>query len=280
MKAILLLLCFLLMNTFTFSGNDPFPVGARIYGLANTGVTLSETFSLFNNPAGLANLDHIGVSSYFDLRYNQSGLSVGSLALAYPTEKLGTAGLGFYRFGDKLYNETRLCLAYGHKIGFMSLGTSVEYLNVTIAEIGSKSNVAISMGGIAALTEKIYFGAHIYNLNRAKLADFQNERVPTIMKAGLSYRPMQKLMVNIEVEKDLIFPAIYKAGVEYGLFEFLRLRTGINAEPVAGFFGVGMNYKGFYLDYALSRNAILGFTHHFSLSYRLVKKDNKLALVE
>jgi hypothetical protein len=255
-------------------------VGARVYGLGNTGVTLSETFSLFNNPAGLARLNQMGISSYFDLRYNQPGLSITSLALAYPTEKLGTAGIGFYRFGDNLFNETRLSIGYAHNIGFMGLGISLEYLNVTISDIGSKSNVAINMGGIAELTKHIFFGAHIYNLNRAKLADNQDERIPTIMKAGLSYRPNSKLIVNIEVEKDLIFPTLYKAGLEYGLLNFLKLRTGINMEPIAGYFGIGFNHKGFFFDYALSRHIILGFTHHFSLSYSIKKESKKLVLDE
>ncbi|MBY0426054.1 MAG: hypothetical protein K2Q22_10490, partial [Cytophagales bacterium] len=125
--------------------------------------------------------------------------------------------------------------------------------------------------------EQLFFGAHIYNLNRAKLADYQNERIPTIMKAGLSYRPLKRLLVNIEVEKDLVFPVLYKAGIEYGLFDFLYLRTGINVDPLAGYFGAGINHKNFYFDYAFSRHQILGFTHHFSLSYRF-KKSNKTHL--
>jgi hypothetical protein len=95
------------------------------------------------------------------------------------------------------------------------------------------------------------------------------------MKAGISYKPFKKLMLNLETEKDIDYPAMVKAGVEYEIVTHLFLRTGITSKPFVNHFGIGFSRKHFHFDYALRTHPVLGFSHHLSLvcSFEKKKKD-------
>lgn len=261
-----ILLAFLFLSQTVLAGNNFFTVGARSYGIGQMNSFISDGYAVFHQPAGLANTTSIQFVSYFDHKYNQWGLSSGAAGLVFPFLQNGGLGLGFFRFGDALYNETRVSAGYGHQIGFMKLGLGVDYLSLTIAEVGNKSNVALNLGGVANLTPKLFFGAIVMNLNRAWLQKEQQERVPTVMKAGLGYQPFPRLLLGVEVEKEGVFPVNVKGGIEYGIVPWLYLRTGVMSVPFTGYFGVGLHFQDKRLDYAFSRHPVLGFTHHLSFS--------------
>ncbi|MFN0048807.1 MAG: hypothetical protein ACKVOU_06775, partial [Cytophagales bacterium] len=176
-------------------------------------------------------------------------------------------GLGLYRFGNDLYNETRLSLGYAHNIMGVNLGLQAEYVQVAISEWGSKGNLVINFGGQVQIINNLRFGAHIYNINQAKIATYQDERIPTIMKAGVSYIPIKRLSLNAEVEKDIEKPLKVKAGVEYGVIEKLYFRTGINVNPVKYYFGAAFITKSLAIGYAISIHEQLGLSHAFSVGF-------------
>ena len=264
--------------------NDGIPIGARAVGIGNSTVTISDQWAVFNNAAGMANMENIAVGVFFENRFGMKEFSSVAAGFVFPVNQLfrfdtlssyGVAGMSFYRFGDQLYNEQRAGFGYAHNIKNVSLGIKVNYWQLSIEGLGTKRTYTIEFGGQAAITKELIFGAHIYNINQAKLAEYKDERVPTIMKAGLSYRPLDKLMLNIETEKDVNFPASFKAGVEYMIVEKLSLRTGISTRPFFNYFGVGFQFKSFDVNYALSTHSDLGLSHYLSLSYKIGGKGNK-----
>jgi hypothetical protein len=118
------------------------------------------------------------------------------------------------------------------------------------------------------LNETIWLGAHIYNFNQAKVADFQDERLPVIMKAGISYRPTEKLMLNLETEKDISFPQTFKAGLSYKIVPSLTLRTGISTKPFVSSYGFSFSFYAFEFLYSLT-------SHHLALVYQFRKLKRK-----
>jgi hypothetical protein len=127
----------------------------------------------------------------------------------------------------------------------------------------------LELGGTAELSPGLFFGAHVYNITRSSISKSSPDYLPTVLKAGISYRPSDKLMVNIESEKELLSPARFKAGIAYSFEDKFWLRTGINRQPSNLFFGIGFKPRRLQVDYAMSRNYLLGFTHHFSFNYNL-----------
>lgn len=253
------------------AANDNFPMGARALGMGNAAVANEDVWSHFNNVAGTARLDKLHFSSFAERRYNFSAFdrvaAVGAVPLSLTPVKYGCGSFGLHRLGNEYYNETRLNTGYAHNIMGVNLGIQLEYAQVAIQEWGSKGNLIINFGGQAQITKHLRFGAHIYNISQAKIAVYEDERVPTIMKAGLSYSPSKSLMLNCEVEKDIEKQTRFKAGVEYVLIEKIFLRTGINVNPEKYFFGMGFTNKQLSIGYAVTVHQQLGLCHALGLGF-------------
>ena len=97
------------------------------------------------------------------------------------------------------------------------------------------------------------------------------ERVPTKLHASLAFVPSARLIVAAEVEKDLRYDAIVKAGVEYELIRKIRFRSGFNLKPAAACFGLGFKPRKFTLDYGLQLNRAFGFAHEATVIYQFKK---------
>ncbi len=247
-----------------------FNFGARNLGIGGASLTLVDHFSLFNNVGGLGRIDGPGAFAGYQNRYGISELQTIGAGAVYKAS-IGSAGIGFYKFGGDLFTQQRLHLAIGNQIQLVSLGMGIDLVQYNVSSIGTKQVIALQFGGIAEISQQLVFGAHIFNLNQARLIEETAERLPTVMKAGLSYRPGSELMINMEVEKDLGFEEVIKAGIEYEIISKVFLRTGITKEPFASSFGVGFHPKKLRFDYAFADDSALGPVHEFSMAYSLSK---------
>ncbi|MCC5943697.1 MAG: hypothetical protein JJT94_02080 [Bernardetiaceae bacterium] len=251
-------------------------IGARQAGMANAVLTIGDGWSLFNNIGALAQLRTPVVMSAYDNSFTMSGLNGLAAGAAVPIRNDGTAGVGVWRFGDEIYNEHRVMLGYSHRIEGVSIGVQANYVQLMVRGVGVRRMLALEFGGVARLAEKLYLGAHIYNFNQAQVHEFEDERLPTIIKTGLSYRPLERVMFNIEVEKDIEYEPMVKAGIDYEVLEdVMRVRGGITTQPFVNYFGAGLRYKSLEIDYALTTQPDIGLSHHISLLWNLQKDTSK-----
>lgn len=244
--------------------------GARSSGMAGASLTVGDEYSLFNNIGGLGLMENHAAFAGYQNRYGITEFQVIGGGAVY-SHDIGNAGIGYYKFGDDLYSEQRVHLAIGSSLQLVSLGLGVDLIQYHIATVGTQNVLAIQFGGIAEITPQLVFGAHIHNINQAQLVAETDERVPTVMKGGFSYRPSDELMINLEVEKDLDFDEVFKAGLEYQIVENVYIRTGISTEPFFGAFGVGFHPKNLKFDYSFADDSRLGNVHELSLAYVIVK---------
>ncbi|MBT0812598.1 hypothetical protein KIH41_15020 [Litoribacter ruber] len=247
------------------SGMETYPSGARSMGMGNSHVTLVDGYSLFNNIGALGRLEQSQAFFGFDHRLNLSELSTLSAGLAMVTTK-GNLGINVSHFGGQLFNQQNLGLGFSNKLGIASFGVKANYLQTNIDEFGRSGVPIFEFGGVAELSPHLFFGAHIYNFTRAKMSRYTDDTFPTLVKAGLSIRPSNALILNVEAEKDILLPPQFKAGMEYNMQEKLQGRLGFNTNPNNLFFGIGFRPRKYHIDYALSQNYKLGFTHHFSFN--------------
>jgi hypothetical protein len=126
------------------------------------------------------------------------------------------------------------------------------------------------------ITPRFRFGAHIYNLNQAKLATYKNERIPTIMKAGFSYFPIKKLFLNAEIEKDVELSPRFKAGLEYAIIDKFFVRTGFNVNPDKYYFGAGFQNHRFQFNYAITVHSQIGAIHTMGIGLLFKPKKTYL----
>lgn len=262
----------LFISSRLFGQAGDYSLGARSAATGTASATMADAYGLFNNPAGLAQLDAASVFASYENRYRIEDFQVMGAGAALPLGKFAT-GLGFYRFGGKLYNEQVIGLRIANKLGFVSLGAGVNYVQYNITGIGTRGVVVADLGGIAAVNSQWHIGGHIYNITQSKLVTNTGERVPTVMKLGVSYRPISAFMVNLETSKDIEYPAIIRAGMEYFIIPQLALRTGFSTEPFIACFGLGFKPGKFQVDYAFRNDTRLGELHQMSVIYAFGGKE-------
>lgn len=245
-------------------------MGARAEGMGNASSCNGDVWSMTNNIAGLARTQ--GAAAGFSYHAIPSAPFFNRMAAVFALPvKPGVAGIGVYRFGDDLYNEQVLSAGFANTFGLASLGVRLNYLQYQTQGVGTTSVLTVSFGGIATITPQLLFGAHILNINQPVIDESTEERAPTKLHAAVSFVPSGKLTVTAEVEKDLRYRAMLKAGIEYEAFKKLAFRTGFNLHPEAGYFGLGFKLRKFGLDYALQLNHAFGLTHQATVTYHFKK---------
>lgn len=269
-----LLFLFAITISATASANsDNFPVGARSAGLAHASVTMIDVWSAHHNQAGLAFLKFPSAGAYYESRFMMKELSLKSFAAAYPI-KSGTFGLNISSFGYTQYNESKFGVSYGKAFGDkFAAGITMNYLNTHIGDnYGKRGSFAGELALMAKPFKNFTVGAHLFNPTRAKLADYNNERTPTIIRLGIDYKFSNKVFVAIETEKDVDHKPVFKAGFEYKPADVLYLRAGISTNPSLSSFGIGLHIKQFKLDFASSFHSVLGYTPQVGFVYEVNKK--------
>ena len=272
MRFSILSVLLLLLAETAVAQNTSTTMGARSASLGNSSAMLSDEWSLLNNIGGLAKVNETITAFSFEAKPALPGSS--RMAATYSTPlKLGTLGVGVFKFGDNVYSEQMLTAGYSNQFGIASLGMKLNYIQYRAEGFGTKSAISVSIGGITEITHQLSIGAYIQNLNQPKLTD--GERVPVRLAVGLSFKPTEEILLITEIEKDLDYNPVLKAGMEYCIHKKVFGRTGFNLNPEAAFFGVG--FKGWRLkfDYAIQYNTALNFAHQASASYRIEKSQKK-----
>lgn len=270
-KASLILFTVLSLNSFSWNFNGL--LGARSAGMAGLGVSTPGAWTAENNVAGLGFQEFATLGLHYENRFLVSGLGYGGFNFAVPIKNAGV-GLSFTNFGSSLYRESKVGLGYGISFGDkLSMGLQLSYLQTFIGnDYGVRNNVAGSFGVMAKLTDELTFGAQIFNLNRAKLDDYDDERVPTIIRAGVSYEFSDKVMLSSDVEKELNEETIVRLGMEYHPVEKFYFRTGVSTNPYTYSFGFGVELDNFKVDAASGFHPVLGVSPVLSLVYTFSKE--------
>ncbi|MGI4822725.1 MAG: hypothetical protein ACRYFV_16060 [Janthinobacterium lividum] len=264
-------------------GNGPAGHGARAIALGNAATTLTnEVWAIANNAAGLGGITHPTVGIYFENRYLIPSLNVAAVAVALPLGEIepaatslparasrGVLGFEAQRFGGALYSETRVGAAYGYQLGVVSVGGRLDMLQVSFQDLGSRRVMVASLGGQAAiLPQRLSFGMYLYNISQAKLAEYQDERVPTVLRAGLAYHASKQVLLVAEAEKDVEHGAGLKAGLEYLPTPTVAVRLGYTSLSQQTTGGVGVRAGDFQFDYAAGWHSALGLSQYISVNWQ------------
>ncbi|MGV3641454.1 MAG: hypothetical protein ACO1NZ_13095 [Adhaeribacter sp.] len=245
----------------------PGPGGARAAALAGAAGSLTDVWAVRNNIAGIAAGKKPALAAGAENRFNLKAFTTVSFVAALPLQTGTALGLELSRFGDKIYNEQQAGLGLAHQLGPVRLGLKATLWQVHLESLGSKRTLALSFGGQAEVVPQLSFAAHVFNFNQARLARDQEERLPTIMAAGLTYQPATKILLSLQAEKHISQPAGILAGLEYVLADKLALRTGLSPgrQTLSG--GAGWKSRTLQVDYALGGHAALGLRNQVSVSY-------------
>ena len=128
------ILCNLLYCIPCRAGHELFPASARSRSLGVTGVVLESCWSGFQNPAGLAGLNHLLIALQYENHFMVPELGQGAFAFCLPVHS-GTLALNYSYFGYSGYNENLATLSYGISFGeHLRAGIGLNYILVRQAD--------------------------------------------------------------------------------------------------------------------------------------------------
>ncbi|WMN06331.1 hypothetical protein QYS48_32225 [Marivirga arenosa] len=247
------------------------PVSAKVIGLADATVAMEGYWSSYRNIAGITSTSGIEVGASYENKYSLPSMNIMAVGI---TSKLpfGYTAINVMRFGGDIYNEHKATLGYATEIGIIKIGLNVNYLQVSVLDFGVRNAFSFDFGGIASLTPKLKIGAQALNISQSKLGSVSAQRIPTLLKMGVSYTPQEYILFNVELEKDILFPTQLKIGAEYNFLKKFYLRAGMRSASYQTFYGLGIEFIDINWDYALSNHAELGISHSISIHYSLKRR--------
>ncbi len=260
---ILFCLHFAYLKVIAQNGN--FELGARSLGMAGSSITISDAYAGFNNIGALAGQK--GISACFstsilygipDLLKIGVGLNAGFLK--------GTGSVNVYRFGNEDLSEQKISLGYSHQIRFISLGIQIGYIQFLIPNYGTAGSVSFEFGGLVKIRSKIIIGGYLFHPFRSGQRPDYPGSLNTILKTGLSYRPSENLMANIEYKWKFNTASNVTIGFEYSVRSKVALRTGFNINTLQSTMGIGFSPGRFRLDYAVIIHPVLGLSNELSVN--------------
>jgi hypothetical protein len=252
------LLIFLLSNC-TFAQVN---AGARQIAISNSDVAqCNDVFSLFNNPAGLSQLNWREIGLYYSPSpFGLKELANGFFSYLEPT-RYGAIAVGAMTYGFELYKENEICLGYSNRFekNFFA-GIAINYNNVFIKNYGNDNSISINLGCLVYLIDNLTWGFSYHNIARASYGKEKNQ-IPIVFQTGISYSPISNATLHGAIEKELEYPLSIRFGLEYFPIKYFYLRTGFSTEPDKVSGGIGIIYSFFELDYAVFNHQELGLTH-------------------
>lgn len=260
----------LFLPLFAAAGNDNYPVGASQAGMAGCGLTSPDIWSVHHNQAALAYLTQPTLGLFAENRYGLKEMGLQAGAFAYPTAS-GTFGLALSHFGYELYNESKVGVSYARSFGSrFSTGIQLGYINTHFGDLYGNAGAPVAeIGFFAEPYKNLFVGAHIFNLTRSRIAEYNDERLPTIIRAGLGLRLSERVFLATEAQKDIDNPALFRAGIDYLFMEQLYIRAGIQTSRQVNQISFGLGYKTRRLraDVAFSTHQVLGISPHIGFVY-------------
>lgn len=265
-----------LVPVLLFASNGDGTIGPRSSALGGASASLSDVWSTRNNQGSLGFVRQTEVGAFYENRFFVKELSQSGFTAALPIKK-GTFGLSYTNLGYKLYKESHANLSYAMKLGEnVSAGVAIDYLNTKIADIYGQANAFTGSAGVTAkVLPQLILSVHVFNPFRAKITNYNNEKIPSIMKFGAQYVFSKKVFLIAEAEKISSKKINIKGGIEYNPSQLIYIRVGGSSYPTQAAFGVGVNYNGLKIDLSSAYHSVLGFSPQIGLTYAFGKDFSK-----
>ena len=240
--------------------------GAQSMSMGGASVGFKNEQAIFHNPAGLVGVKRSNILLASEIKFGLKDLKPMGAAFVLPSQS-GVFGFSFQNYTFDSYRESKLGVAYARRLSSkFNLGVQLDYLRLKIDEYGSTNLLTFEIGCNTLIVKDLVLSAYIFNPLSVRLNEV--ERTPSVFRLGLNYSLNARVLICLETEKDINFPASFKFGLAYEAVESLTLRCGFRTSPSIFSFGFGYVLNShFTADLALTNHPYLGLTPAFSLNY-------------
>jgi hypothetical protein len=246
--------------------------GGRASSMGKASVALSDTWSVNNNPAGMAFAKKASAGLYVENHYFLKDLSNQVAAFTQPTRS-GVFGSSIQYSGNSIFNTMNAGLAYARLFGNqVATGIKLDILRTSLSEgYGTSTCGTFEVGMQLLLANKLFLGVHIFNPLYTRLSKNENEKIPAIMRTGLTYSYSGALSISTELKKNSENPLEFLTGLEYKFSGKGFIRMGFSTAPFTYSFGVGYVIRQLSIDISSCYHEILGISPQASLQYTFEK---------
>lgn len=242
--------------------------GAQSLSMGGASVGFQNEQAIFHNPAGLVGVTKSSALLTSEIKFGVKDLKPIGTAFVLPTSS-GVLGFSFQNYSFETYRESKLGVAYARRLSSkFNIGIQLDYLRLNMNEYGSTNLLTFEIGCNTLISKDLVLSAYVFNPVSVRLNE--EERTPSVFRLGLGYTLNPKVLICLETEKDVDFPASFKFGLAYQVVESLTLRCGFRTSPSIFSFGIGYSVnKHFTADVALTNHPYLGMSPALSLSYSI-----------
>lgn len=239
-------------------------LGARELSMGRATTALPESdWSLFANPA-MISATAPGIS-FFGVRYYGLDEITDLGVVAVSPTRLGAMAFGAHRFGDDLYNESRLRLGYKNEYQGVHFGLVANYNHLAMGGgYGSAGAIGVDVGVAARILDGLWLAAKAVNVNQPSYGEYSGirEELARDLSIGMSYQISDLLVFSTEAVKDIRFPLSYRAGFDAKILGGFRGRAGVTTEPVTFAGGFGLSSKSWAVNVGVQQheNPLLGMS--------------------
>tara|TARA_B100001750_G_scaffold234359_1_gene235629 strand:- start:956 stop:1837 length:882 start_codon:yes stop_codon:yes gene_type:complete len=247
------------------------------------------SWSLFNNPATLVEVENNILSVGYGNLYNQKYLPMSSFGVIISNYNINF-GIKYNSFkvsyeGTKLLSDDEIGFVTALKLlkdkqSSLSLGLSANYYIITFAassgasgdgsdgiDGGSVSSLGFDLGLLATLRDKNRLGVFIKNINSPMIGrGVSNQNLPQKIDVGFSTMPSEYLMVTLSLEQLLgSINTQFKTSIKYQITKELCFNTGVQMNPNRFGIGFTFNTKLISISYGYLTHPILPQTHQCNI---------------
>ena len=185
-------------------------------------------------------------------------------------------GISFSQFGYEHYNENIIGIGLSRNFGpDISIGLKLYYIIIKFSnDYEMMSAPTFDIGIQYRINESLFLGAYIFNPANIKLKSLNNNKIPIIMKIGLSYFVNDDFMICSEIEENFNDDFSFRSGLEYEIHDDLFIRSGFQLNPEMFTFGIGYKCQSFFIDIAAQMSHDLGASLSCSLIYKINERNN------
>ena len=219
----------------------------------------ADIFSSKINPAALAYISQLHTGAWVEKKFMLEELRQYSIITGAPAAGGGCAFSMDYS-GLPVYRQWQSSLAFGKKLGRLSLGAQMNYTAQRSTGYGNKGWLSAGIGALWHLSSVLSAGWQLYHLSGKLLSGDGGERVAYGYSAGLGWLLAPAILMESSFIKHEGQSASFQAAIHYKadhhlmascFLELTQTRPSVRVKWQSGIFQLGVT--GSY-------HSILGFS--------------------
>ena len=264
-----ILLALSLKSALGSPGLFPGQPDARSAGLANISTIVPGLWAVNHNPALITGIEGFTVGISHNRYLLIKGLSQSSAALLVPVKR-SAIGISYRNYGFSSLQNHLVLVSTGIRLHerFCS-GVSIGYVHFATREKSIYSHsFSYTIGMAFSISKKLSSGFHISNPFPAKAAWEKAGLIACEFAAGMSYEPVENILLLAEYHKTFPYPAAFRLGTEMDMIRKMTLRFGVQVYPFQVSGGLSINLDSLRISLAFTMHDKLGTMPCTSIDYQ------------